>query len=387
VKPIDTSFFDGKRPWSRIKDRVLGTYLPPYLRKIQRLQRPIVIVDCFAGRGAFSDGSPGSPLIICQQIKKHAPERAIAYFVNKRPAHHASLSRTLRGFIDTGIAHPILGQGETFLSDLTARLQDQTVFVYLDPFGIKGCNFNATKCLLQRNASTSSEILMTLSMPVLHRLAAREGGHAIVARFHAVLDAVLGEVAWRDIMYDSSLSPAQKEEGVIKAYCEQLRRYVNYACACPVRDRDDSRVKYYIVFASRHSHALLLMNDIMLNAYQDHTFPQVRERMPLFEQLLDDWRTMRGAEQETLTNIIRSTIGEVGQINRAALWQRIVIEHFMQYREAEFREGVQVLVNNGGISLEQPQRGRRLNDQSVLYPALKRVPSNARRETLARLSS
>jgi len=384
VRPIDASFFAGKRPWSRIKDRVLGSYLPPYLRKTQRLQRPIVVVDCFAGRGKFSDGTPGSPLIICQQIRQHAPERATAYFVNKRAEHHEALIRTLGGFIETGIAHPILGQGETFLSELTARLQDQTLLVYLDPFGIKGCSFTATKGLFQRNPSTSTEMLMTLSAPILHRLAAKNSAHGITALFHAVLDAVLGEVAWRDIMYDPTLSAAHKEERVIAAYCNQLRKYTNHACACPVRDGDDSRVKYYIVFASRHVHALLLMNDIMLNAYQEHTFAKERERLPLFENVLEDWRAIRRTEQEQLVSIVTTTVRQSGPINRATLWQQIVVQHFMQYREAEFRETVQTLVKAGTIL---PDQAGRLNDASVLRIAPRRSADPGANHAFLRLSS
>ena len=390
MKPIDASFFEGKRPWSRIKDRVLGSYLPPYLRKTQRLRRPIVIVDCFAGRGTFRDGAPGSPLIICQQIKQHAADRASAYFVNKRPEHHQALTRTLGGFIETGIAHPILGQGESFLSDLTGQLRDQTVFVYLDPFGIKGCNFNATKRLLQRSASTSTEILMTLSMPVLHRLAAHRSGrgdtHGMVSRFHALLDAVLGDVAWRDVMFDDGLAAAQKEEFIIAAYCEELRKYIRYACSCPVRDRDNSRTKYYIVFASRHPHALLLMNDIMLSAYQDHTFAQTREALPLFEPILDDWRTTRTAQQETLAGLIPGIVGRVGQITRGGLWERIVLTNFMAYREAEFRDAIQALVKTGAIVSESVSK-QRLNDQSILRPAPVRPPTNRIRESAVRLTS
>jgi three-Cys-motif partner protein len=387
VRPIEESFFDGKRPWSRVKDRVLGSYLPPYLRKLQRLQRPIVIVDCFAGRGKFSDGTYGSPLIICQQIRQHAPGHATAYFINKRPAHHETLSRTLKGFIDTRIAYPILGQGEAFLTDLAPQLRDQTLFVYLDPFGIKGCNFAATRQLLQRNASASTELLMTLSMPVLHRLAAKTSSHAIVPRFHAVLDSVLGNIPWRDIMHDDVLSPADKESHVIYAYCQQLRRYTRYACACPVRDRDDRRIKYYIVFASRHADALLLMNDIMLSAYHEHTVTQAREDLPLFAPLLDDWRATRITEQETLGSIITNRVNQTGPIKRRELWKDIVVAHFMQYREAEFREAVQTLVNNGAITAEQPTTGRRLNDDSMLRPTPKRAPAGAAPPAEARRSS
>ena len=389
MKPIDASFFDGKRPWSRIKDRVLGAYLPPYLCKVRRLPQPIQIVDCFAGCGKFRDGSAGSPLIICQEIKQHAPGRATAYFINKRSAHHEALTHTITGFTAAGIAHPILGQSQTFLADLTRRLTNESLFVYLDPFGIKGCTFTATKQLLQREATASTELLMTISMPILHRLAARRKNaqaSPIVQRFHALLDDVLGEIPWRDIMYNDRLTSAQKEERVIDAYCHQIRQYTRYACSCPVRNRDDERVKYYIVFASRHVHALRLMNDIMLNAYQDHTFPQAMDDLPLFAPVIDNWRATRSAETQELTTIIIATVLREQSITRAQLWERIVVEHFMQYREAEFRQAIQQLVQNGTLSCEPPTRNGRLNDRSLLQPIQKRSPASLVREPARRSS-
>jgi three-Cys-motif partner protein len=390
MKPIESSFFDGKRPWSRIKDRVLGAYLPPYLRKLQRLPQPILVVDCFAGRGEFSDGTPGSPLIICQEIKAHAPNRATAYFVNKRPAHHEALSRTIKSFTDAGIATTILGQSQTFLEDLNRQLTNQSLFVYLDPFGIKGCTFNATKTLLQRDTATSTELLMTMSMPILHRLSARRRtatANPIINRFHALLDDVLGDVPWRAIMHDPTLTSAQKEEIVIAAYCNQLRKYTRYACSCPVRNRDDERVKYYIVFASRHVHALCLMNDIMLNAYQDHTFAQSIEDLPLFAGVIDDWRATRTNETRALATIITNAVKQEQRITREQLWETIVVEHFMQYREAEYRSAVQTLVHDGAIHCEPPARNGRLNDHTILQPIQRRTPTSITRELPARRSS
>jgi len=390
VNSTDDRFFDGKRPWSRIKDRVLGAYLPPYLRKLQRLSQPIVVVDCFAGPGRFSDGTAGSPLIICQQIRAHAQGRATAYFVNKRPEHHESLERVIESFIATGIAHPILGQSQTFLVDLNRQLANQSLFVYLDPFGIKGCTFDATKQLLQRPASTSTELLMTMSMPILHRLASRlraEQESPIVASFRSLLDDVLGEVQWREIMYDSELTSSQKEERVVAAYCDQLRRYTRYACSCPVRNRDDERVKYYIVFASRHIDALLLMNDIMLSAYHEHTFEQSKEDLPLLAPIMDDWREARLNHSYALQDIIAQTIAHEQRATRAQVWKLIVVEHFMQYREAEYRQAVQELVRNGTILCEPPVRNGRLNDNTILQLTKKSPPANASTDLSARRSS
>ena len=54
-------FFDEKKEWSKVKDALLGNYFKPYIQKIMYTRKPIVYVDCFAGKGKFADGNPGSP--------------------------------------------------------------------------------------------------------------------------------------------------------------------------------------------------------------------------------------------------------------------------------------------------------------------------------------
>ena len=56
-------FFAEKKPWSKVKDELLGCYLKPYVAKILYTRKPLVYVDCFAGKGKFDDGQPASPLI------------------------------------------------------------------------------------------------------------------------------------------------------------------------------------------------------------------------------------------------------------------------------------------------------------------------------------
>ena len=40
------------------KDFILNYYLEPYIPKVNTLKKPILIIDCFAGRGSFDDGQP-----------------------------------------------------------------------------------------------------------------------------------------------------------------------------------------------------------------------------------------------------------------------------------------------------------------------------------------
>ena len=51
-------FFKEKKQWSEVKDELLACYLKPYIQKVINTGKPIVYVDCFAGKGVFEDGKP-----------------------------------------------------------------------------------------------------------------------------------------------------------------------------------------------------------------------------------------------------------------------------------------------------------------------------------------
>ncbi len=59
LQDISQTFFKGKRPWSKIKDQVLDSYMPPYLSKVKNLQKPILLIDASAVPGAKDARSRG----------------------------------------------------------------------------------------------------------------------------------------------------------------------------------------------------------------------------------------------------------------------------------------------------------------------------------------
>ncbi len=73
-------FFSQKKSWSTMKDRILGTYMRPYLNKVAQLPADIVLVDAFAGPGKFADGTKGSPLIIVEAAEHWVPGKYRAIF-------------------------------------------------------------------------------------------------------------------------------------------------------------------------------------------------------------------------------------------------------------------------------------------------------------------
>ena len=62
--------FKEKKAWSEVKDELLGCYFKPYVQKILHTYRPLIYVDCFAGKGKFDDGKNGSPLTALQSLDK-----------------------------------------------------------------------------------------------------------------------------------------------------------------------------------------------------------------------------------------------------------------------------------------------------------------------------
>jgi len=89
-------FFRTKRSWSKVKDKIVSDYVDCYLKTVHNLQRPILIVDGFAGPGRFGDDTDSSPLIICNAISKLSKGRVAmrCLFADAHPGHRAASVRT-----------------------------------------------------------------------------------------------------------------------------------------------------------------------------------------------------------------------------------------------------------------------------------------------------
>jgi len=361
----ESEFFKGKRPWSRIKDKVIGNYLVPYLNKVSKLQRKIIIVDAFAGQGIYDDGSKGSSLIICETTEKHVPNQYLNIFVNRDRASHQKLEAALKEYIERRKALPILGSAQDLLKELSQIIGNATVLIYLDPFGLKGCEFELLEPYLGRDKRFSTEVIINISMPTIHRLSTfnvvKEGKPTnTTKKLNQRLSEILGGDYWQEIMW-SDLPPAEKEQQVVERYVGLLKEYLPYAGFCPVREKQGKRVKYYIIFCSRHEDALLLMNDIMCRAYFK-TMHEIEYKGTLFEGRLD-WKEMQ--QRGDIKEEIRYRIKRKPGIIRKDLWLEIIKEHFIKWIRSEFHDAVKEMVEEREIRFISSTS--QLNDNSKLY--------------------
>src|SRR5947209_19044740 len=89
-------FFEGKRPWSKIKDEVLEKYMTPYLAKVNTRGQPILLIGGYAGPGVFEDEALGSPLIMCDKAEERAKGNYQAIFINNKRKYNERLLREIK---------------------------------------------------------------------------------------------------------------------------------------------------------------------------------------------------------------------------------------------------------------------------------------------------
>lgn len=292
-----SSFFKDKRPWSRLKDEVLKAYLVPYLAKVARTRKPIIIADCFAGKGRFDDGEPGSPLIIAdaiihQLLDTSSPEIK-GVFIEKKyfKALAANVPNspwltTLEGDYEDRI--------EFFIQRYEPR--NRNLLLYVDPYGIKSVLFSCFERIQQKGFSSVELLLNLNAFGFLRegcRLLKNPDSETETPDYYEEdvnsperLDEIAGGDYWRAIVddyYAKRITMQKAEELFATLYCERLKKVFRYVVNIPIKAKLDNIPKYRIVYGTNHADGLLLMVDNMNKRWADFREDARNRQSPLFE--------------------------------------------------------------------------------------------------------
>jgi three-Cys-motif partner protein len=363
---VKDGFFKAKRPWSKYKDFILGYYLEPYIPKVATLKKPILVVDCFAGCGQFDDGEPGSPLIIATILKKwhYKGYQVRGEFIEADADNHQKLTKVLEPF--GGFATPRLGVFDDLLPDLAARARENTVFLYVDPYTVKGLLFARMKEVYDqiRKSSASVELLLNLNVATFMRwgLAALKRQEEVPSEATgdeadyqaddpderiemALLDSIAGGGYWRGIASDPALSFVQKLNAFIEGYLGQLVSSFTFATSCEIKSRYEHQVpKYYLVYGTRHRDGVELMNDAMCKARREFLGNRFVKGL-LFDMTPDEEKPDVDALAADLVGVLQAK----GVLTRKALRNEGLWAHFGQHESKDYNLAVTNLLKAGRI--------------------------------------
>lgn len=343
----NNDFFETKKEWSVIKDRLLGCYIRPYFQKLLSTKIPIYYIDCFAGKGKFDDGEDGSP-IIALKARKEALQSTnqkninniYTYFIDKKYAN--DLRVNISSFIESDNSSIINGLFEEHIGDLLKNLRSKNVFLYIDPYGIEALdsqilfplsnygfasfemliNFNSfgffRDACQAMNVSKKDDALSNLDELVEYDPTKITNSPESIS----LLTRIVGSDFWKDVVLDyknNRINGYQAEEIISKGYKRNLRKYYKFVLDMPISLKPGQHSKYRMIHVCNHVDGCYLMAHDMQNRDKELA-TKVQHRQPdLFEELGLEFHTGRVDHpymtQENLKQLIKDYISTLKSSN------------------------------------------------------------------------
>lgn len=284
-------FYKQKKIWSEVKDELLGCYLVPYFNKVMSMRKPILYVDCFAGKGKFDDGKNGSPLTALESL-----DRSIAQYHSTHP--YGSTPQICMHFIELNHANDLKanlanqpvgrceiidGKFEDNIMPLLQKALNQhrnlNVFLYVDPYGVKvldaalfdalSISFNTAELLINLNSfGFIREACRVMKVAFREKedevFSDLEEYDSSVMNSIDELNSIAGDGYWQSIITDYSkgkIDCYQAEKAFAKQYKLRLRQKYTYVLDMPIRLKAGQHPKYRMIHATKHPDGCILMGD------------------------------------------------------------------------------------------------------------------------------
>jgi len=379
-----TDFFSEKREWSKRKDRILGSYLAAYLPKISTVRKPVLIVDGFSGPGKFGDNEPGSPLIIASRIRAFQrknvqnPINVDLLCIEENPELYNKLSSIIDN-ID--FAKSICGTFQESLPIITQASKSHSVFVYADPFTVDGLDWEKLGILFsQIHRGNSVEILLNFNASIFARiaLAAQKQTHNLdeelpesindvdASAFNSQtidnLDRVVGGNWWKPILdqYKDPLTFDACLSKIVNGLKNNLSQYFSEVCSHDMYAEPNHRVpKYTLVFGSRSTDALRLMNDEMAKSLATLADKSASNTPSLFEM-----RPIRLVPDVSEYIPLILSIAQKPTMRKHVILQ-VIRENFGQVKSSEIRGQIEKLLKDGRLISKTGKT--RINDEVAIW--------------------
>jgi three-Cys-motif partner protein len=388
-------FFDELKPWSKIKNDLLATYLLPYFSKITNTKRNTFYVDCFAGQGRFKDGNDGSPFLAVRtrehalKAKENAHGNIELAFIEKE--HSAVLRHNLaNAFPDLPMPLILDGCFENDLLPLLRNHRGENVFLYVDPFGVKSLQYTILESLANCGLFPSIEILMNFNtfgflraarsiLAQRERVSNRWDANGFLEKTAAVserensggtlktpddLTAVVHGEYWIDIIRRFADVPngfKEAEKELATAYRNQLTGLFRYVLKMPIGKKDGSIPEYCMYFMTEHPAGCLLMVDNMMNRSEDlRTDVQHGGQMSFFDQDVENELVDAGKIQSDLKMFLQKQVVEVPypqRLNVDVLKARFFAEHGVVCKSGVLNKMLGKMEASGEIQVERRPRG------------------------------
>ncbi len=359
-------FFDRKKEWSQRKHESLSGYVPQFARILGQHYGPVFVVDGFAGQGYYDDGTvreDGSPLVIAKIAQELNGYDLRCINVEYLGPEFDSLSEATASFPKVDNRH---GAFADHVDGILRDIAGAPTFFFLDPFGLKGLDWNALSKVGNRPWHLKTELMINFMAPRFDLDAGWlfSTDEKTAQSFINKLDRVMGPLDWRPIWQGQELSREHRYELIADLYRSGLEENFGFMASMFPISALDGGLKYYLIHATRHPLGRRIMGSVFYGIHQRY----LKKRSELQAQsgiqgalpIIGDHRrvpTLEEMEEEDLQQLIADirailtkrgavTFTEIQDLLDARWFGRMVTKH---YREACTRlkgEGVVTWVDS-----------------------------------------
>ena len=258
---------------TEVKHILLKKYLSAWIPILGKRNRKICYVDAFAGRGEYTDGTLGSPLIALEVADTRTDyfKELTCFFVEKDPENFGNLEIVLeREKTNIKNCHKIKrrvrnDEFTNVIDEIFEYLEEEKSilvpsFFFIDPFGFSGIPFVAIKRILK---NSKTEVFFTCMV--------RD-----IARFiqSPKLEDTFNELFGTDEGRDTLKSPQEPELDLIYLYREQLHEVANVKYSQPFKVCSSEKIQilYYLLHVTNNFLGHSIMKDIMFNQSTEGNF-------------------------------------------------------------------------------------------------------------------
>ena len=258
------NFFAERREWSARKHALLTNYLTGFTRILGGWQGTVYYVDAFAGPGVYGENKEkGSPVLAAQHAHSLRNKSYQLRCVNVEPDDQYFRDLEQNTQVYRNLVTNFHGTFADHVDTILGNTGVQPTLFFIDPFGVKGMEWQVVSKVLQRDHIT--EILLRVDQNTIQRLAGFSGSTYSAAQGkRQCLNEYFGfsdSSQWEQVWHSAGI------EGLLRLYMRRLAEGMNlgdssasYVCSYPIRSIEGD-VKYRLMFATRHPKGAILMSN------------------------------------------------------------------------------------------------------------------------------
>lgn len=296
-------YWDGQNLPSKLKHEILRRYLPIYLARTSSKSQ-VVVLDAYAGRGVYDDGTPGSAgLMLNWALQKKSSSGAADYilrFFERDKKSYDTLSEIVGKAAAQGI--DVVAKCADVIphvGTIVKAAEGMPLFLFIDPTGV-GLPFEALVSAMTRPRTGTwppTEALINFSWQAIRRI----GGHVSSPNRNentlATLDRALGGPWWQQYFTEGVTDEAvhQTVEGFEARLAESTQAVV---LSVPVRRDFAHKPLYSLMFVTRNARGAWNFGDATAKSLADW-----RKAVDAQNDRLDLSPTRQDLEKQALPSI------------------------------------------------------------------------------------